>query len=199
MFEFTLAEYLLLFIPVILVFLGLVIIVLILATRRQSGQNYPDKAELERREWTARQIRSLEADHAADMQEIYKLRDEVFFLGRLISMMADIIEEAGLLLPEDVVEHLRRQHNRAPIIIDPETTVMVQHALDRFFDYGEINQLAFKLGIDLENIPGSTREDKTRGLVKFVDRRGNMEALIKLIVEMRPNVPLPWLGGRGPP
>jgi len=188
--EFTVIEYLLLYVPVVLVFVILLVVLAVLATRR------PDTAEQER---LTKRVRSLEADHVADMAQITGLREEVFFLGRLISMMADRIEEAGLLLPDEVVDYLRRRHGRAPIVADPELVVLVQHALQQFFDQSELIQLAFELGIDFDNLPGSRKEDKTRELVLFVDRRGQLEMLVDVVRRMRPNVPLPWLGGRGPP
>lgn len=196
MIEFTVIEYLLLSIPVALLVLILVIALAVLAIRRPIQV---DPAEQERQERLHKRLRLLEADHVADMAQISGLREEVFYLGRLISMMADRIQEAGLLLPDDVVDYLRRRHNNSPIVADPELVVLVQHALDRFFDQGELRQLAFEMGVDFDNLPGVTKEDKARELVLFVDRRGQLEMLVQHIVMMRPNVPLPWLGGRGPP
>lgn len=145
------------------------------------------------------QIRSLEADHRADMAQINSLREEVFYLGRLIQMLADLVEESGMILPDTVRDYLIRRRGYGPIIADPESVVLVQHALSQFFDLGELQQLAFEVGVEFDNLVGSRKEDKARELARFMDRRGQLEILVQQIITMRPNIPLPWVGGRGPP
>lgn len=191
MVDHVVIEYLLYSLPAALAFTLLVVVLTILATRR------PDTAEQNR---LTNRVRLLEADHAADMAQISGLREEVFYLVRLISMMADLVEQSGLILPDDVSAYLSRRHARSPIVADPEMVVMVQHALTGFFDSGELHQLAFELGIDFENLPGNRKEDKAREMVLFVDRRGQLEMLVRHIQSMRPNLSIPGIGGgRGPP
>lgn len=168
----------------------LIAVLLYLVTRRT------DTAEYQR---LADRVRLLEADHRADLVQIASFREEIFYLGRLISLLADQLESSGLALPPDVADYLRQRHNRRPVSANPELVVLIQHALNQFFDKNELGQLSFELGIDFENLPGSTKESKTRELVMFVDRRGQLEMLVDHIRQMRPNVPLPWLGGRDPP
>jgi hypothetical protein len=176
--------------PTALSIIVLIGVLLYLATRRT------DTAEYQR---LANRIRLLEADHRADLVQIASFREEIFYLGRLISLLADQLEGSGLALPQDVREYLRQRLNRRPVSANPELVVLIQHALSQFFDRDELNQLSFELGVEFDNLPGSTREAKARELVQFVDRRGQLEILVEHIREMRPNVPLPWRGGRDPP
>lgn len=176
--------------PTAIVLIVLISVLITLATRRTDTAEYRRLSE---------RVRLLEADHRADLAQITHFREEIFYMGRLISMLATLIEASGLELPDEVAHYIQRRHIHRASPIDPDLTVMVQHALHQFFNTDDLSQLAFELGIDYENLPGSTKERKARELVLFVDRRGQLEMLVQAVREMRPNVPLPWLGGRDPP
>lgn len=168
----------------------LIVVLANLATRRTDTAEYRRLSE---------RVRLLEADHHADLAQITSFREEVFYLGRLISMLAALIESAGMELPNEVEQYMRRRRVYRPLPADPDLAIMVQHALQQFFSLDELQQLAFEMGVECDNLPGATKERKARELVLFLDRRGQMELLVQTIREMRPNIPLPWLGGRDPP
>lgn len=188
--EYTVEEFVWIVAPVAAVVAVVVAVLAYLVARR------PDTAA---QKHLSDQIRLLEADHRADMAQIAGLREELFYLGRLVQMLADLVEESGLILPDGVRDYLIKRRGYGPIVADSETVVLVQHALNQFFDLGELRQLAFEVGVEFDNLQGNRKEDKARELVLFVDRRGQLEMLVQQIGLMRPNVPLPWLGGRGPP
>lgn len=161
-----------------------------LATRRTDTDEYKRLAE---------RVKNLEIDHRADLVQITSFREEVFYLGRLISMLASVVEAAGLSLPDEVETYLKRRHAQRPVPGDPDLAIMAQHAITQFFSLEELGQLAFEMGIDFDELPGSTKERKAREIVLFADRRGQLELLVHHIRSLRPNIPLPWLGGRDPP
>lgn len=166
------------------------ILLIYLATNRIDTDEYRRLVE---------RVRHLEAHHVADLAQINSAREEIFYLSRLVSVLADLIQQAGLPLPADVRKYLQKRQGWQPAPLDPDLAVLVQHTLNQFFNLEELSQLAFEIGVDLEILPGSTRESKARELVLFVDRRGQLEMLVDKIAQMRPNVPLPWRGGRDPP
>ena len=56
------------------------------------------------------------------------------------------------------------------------------------FNISEIKDLCFDLGVEYENLSGATRADKTRELVKYCQRHGRLNELVKRCKEIRPNV-----------
>lgn len=168
----------------------LIAVLVFLATRRTDTAEYRRLAD---------RVRHLEANHSADLVQITSFREEIFYLGRLISMLATVIEDAGLIIPGEVDRYLQRRRVGKPIPGDPDLAILIQHALDQFFSLEELELLSFELGIDFDNLPGTTKERKAQEIVLFVDRRSQLEMLVQAVHEMRPNVPLPWLGGRDPP
>jgi hypothetical protein len=143
-------------------------------------------------------VRHLEANHIKDLDALRDAREEIFYLGRLISMLAELMQAAGLILPDEVDEYMARRRKRPPVT-ETKLGVLVQRSLHQHFDLAELEQLAFVLGIVFEDLPGATKEQRSRELVQFADRRGQMEVLTGKIRELRPAIPLPWLGGRDPP
>lgn len=186
----SLTEVVLWLMPTAVFVLILIVILANLATRRTDTAEYRRLAE---------RVRLLEADHHADLAQITSFREEIFYLGRLISMLAALIEGAGMELPDEVEQYMKRRRISRPLPSDPDLAILIQHALQQFFSLEELQQLAFEMGVSFDDLPGSSRERKSRELVMFVDRRGQLEMLVDTVHQLRPNVPLPWLGGRGPP
>jgi hypothetical protein len=58
------------------------------------------------------------------------------------------------------------------------------------FSGDELEDLAFRLGVDLEDIPGSTRSAKAREFAQYLNRRGLMDKLKQVGPEVRKE--LPW-------
>lgn len=185
---YTLAEILLLASPAILSMIILIAILTIMVTRRADSD--------EMRRLTER-IRHMEDKRAGDSEKLAAADRQLFYMGRMISMLADLVVESGLILPAEVQEYLS-QFNGQPIALDnSEQHAQLLHILDKFFSEGEIHELAFKLGVDFENLPGDRKIDKAQSLIYYLSRRGRLGKLITAVREERPN--LPWMGGRGPP
>lgn len=75
-----------------------------------------------------------------------------------------------------------------------EQHAQLLHILDKFFSEGEIHELAFKLGVDFENLPGDRKIDKAQSLIYYLSRRGRLGKLVTADLGRTAN--LPWMGGR---
>lgn len=66
------------------------------------------------------------------------------------------------------------------------------------FSAGELEDFAFALGIEFEDIPGSTRSAKARELAQYLNRRGLMDKLKQKGPEIRPELPWAEIFGEAP-
>lgn len=101
---YTLAEILLLASPAILSMIILIAILTIMVTRRADSD--------EMRRLTER-IRHMEDKRAGDSEKLAAADRQLFYMGRMISMLADLVVESGLILPAEVQEYLS-QFNGQP-------------------------------------------------------------------------------------
>lgn len=187
--SFTLIEITMLVSPALLSMSVLIGVLVVMVTRRTDGQ--------EMRRLTER-VRNLEAEHAVDAGKLAAADRQLFHLGRMLSMLADLVVESGLTLPAEIRDYLSEFYgiqNQPPD--QSEEAAHLLHVLDRFFDLAEIGELAFHLDVDFDNLAGERKIDKARALICYLERRGRLDELIDAIREERPN--LPWMGGRGPP
>lgn len=71
----------------------------------------------------------------------------------------------------------------APQVID--RTRLRQVLTDRFND-DELRDLTFELGIDYEDLPGTTRSGKARELITYTERRSRLAELVSAVRRLRP-------------
>ncbi|MCB8988954.1 MAG: hypothetical protein H6661_14530 [Ardenticatenaceae bacterium] len=186
---YTIIEVAIFLSPALLSMVVLIGVLAIMATRRTDGQ--------EMRRLTER-VRNLEAEHAIDAGKLAAADRQIFHLGRMLSMLADLVVESGLALPIEIRDYLGEFCSLAGQSAEQtEETDHLLHVLDRFFDLAEIGELAFRLNVDFDNLAGERKADKARALICYLERRGRLDELIDAIREARPS--LPWMGGRGPP
>lgn len=57
--------------------------------------------------------------------------------------------------------------------------------LNSQFNEGELQELMFLLAVDYEEVPGTTKRDKAREIINFLDRRGRKDELISKVYELR--------------
>ena len=70
-------------------------------------------------------------------------------------------------------------------------TIRLRQILNDYFNESELQNLAFDLGVDYENLPGKAKSDKARELIAFLDRRGRLAELVQRCHQLRPNAPWP--------
>jgi hypothetical protein len=143
-------------------------------------------------------VRHLEADHKADMAQIANMQERLMGMISITSKQAELLEgtikllrENDIPLPEtdeDIIRLLRRS-NRRDLWPDRDAEVMCYHTLTKFFDLGEMESLAFELGVGWESLEGTTKEAKARALVSFLANRFRLTELQNEIVKARPHLP----------
>lgn len=75
-----------------------------------------------------------------------------------------------------------------------ETAVILsqlRRSLTQHFSKSELRHLAFDLGVEYEELPGSTRSDKALALIGYLQRYGRFSDLIKQCRQLRPNIDWP--------
>jgi hypothetical protein len=60
--------------------------------------------------------------------------------------------------------------------------------IERYFNLDELNNLAFDLGINYENLSGQTLQAKSRELVNYCQRHNLLRALVERCIELRSQV-----------
>lgn len=75
-----------------------------------------------------------------------------------------------------------------------ELLTQLRQLLSTRFSDGELRTLCFDLGIDYADLPGSGKTDKARELIGYMQRRGQLDALIQAGQQSRPDVPWPGSG-----
>lgn len=66
----------------------------------------------------------------------------------------------------------------------------LRQALTERLDREELANLAFDLGIDLDSLPDSGTSGRVRELLEYVYRRGELERLVMLLKQRRPDIQL---------
>ncbi|MCP4358811.1 MAG: hypothetical protein GY796_12400 [Chloroflexi bacterium] len=112
-----------------------------------------------------------------DAQGIAPKNDRMF-LGILARRAAQAIAEAA-------------QHEFSEPQPETEKTSAIQlyELLNGRFNLGELRTLCFYLGLDFENLPGSTKSDKAREMVQCLQRRERLASLLQVGPQVRDDVP----------
>lgn len=64
----------------------------------------------------------------------------------------------------------------------------IRHVLATRFDTSEVKEICFGLGIDIENLAGDTKLDKTRELVKQLELHHRLDELVQVAKKNRPEI-----------
>lgn len=72
------------------------------------------------------------------------------------------------------------------------TLAELRDQMAQCFSLSELRNLCFDLGVNYDAIPGETIQDKSRELIGYCNRRGNLQNLSNRCKELRPN--FAWLG-----
>ena len=64
----------------------------------------------------------------------------------------------------------------------------LRSGLIRYFSLSELHDLCFELGIDFDDLGGASKADKARELISYLDRRGRLPELVRILRQQRPHV-----------
>ena len=78
----------------------------------------------------------------------------------------------------------------SPATMSDQTTFRsrIRELLNERYNEGELRSLVFDLGVDYENLPGNTKDDKARELIRYCEARNMISELINGIKRERPEV-----------
>jgi len=62
--------------------------------------------------------------------------------------------------------------------------------LDEYFDLEDLKTLCFKLGVDYDDLGGEGQIGKARELIRYLQKRGRLDALVMAIAQERPHLDL---------
>ncbi len=66
-------------------------------------------------------------------------------------------------------------------------TTSLRHVLVGRFSRDEIDELAFQMGIEADELSGTTKATRTRSLVEYLKDRGRLKELVQLVRAQRPD------------
>lgn len=66
--------------------------------------------------------------------------------------------------------------------------VQLRKAMEAAFDVADLEELAFGLSVDLENIKGQTKRDLIVNLITYFQKTGELRMLIRAAHEARPKL-----------
>ncbi len=104
----------------------------------------------------------------------------------------------GVTKREQWVNEILTAKAKAGSFFEPERTadgaildaddVAIRQRLSNNFNLEELKTLCFDLGVDFDNLPGVTKDEKARELVVTLGRSGGLQHLLKRGQELRPHV-----------
>ena len=85
-----------------------------------------------------------------------------------------------------------------PVLSRAQSLLELQRLVVASFDLDEVQMVAFALGIDWDELKGTTKSLKTIALIRHTDHRGQIESLLELLREERPSLQWPAIRPAGP-
>lgn len=179
----------------ILIAFAVIIIGVLVATRQRPLPPSPDLHDLvEAIDSLSKRVRELEAEGAADRGFIRQLEDRVYKLTQVISSLGEGVKilRGQLIhlgevpewdLPDEAKEWLNEGKQRPA---DP--AVLLYQKIGESFSDDELRDLAFRLKVDYENLPGQTKRAKAQALVEKMGRLRRFAELLAVVRQLRPEV-----------
>jgi hypothetical protein len=87
-----------------------------------------------------------------------------------------------------LLEHQSDMSLLATVKLAQNRLPILRKKIMKAFDLRELDELCFELGINFEIISGTTINEKSLHLVRYLDRRGCINALIIKCREFRPGI-----------
>lgn len=147
--------------------------IIVLERRRFFGPNAYLKELSDRVSYLERQR---ERDHETMMRMALELEKWKAYSRLVAARLQAFTDDVPPPPPEETM--------RPSVVPDRQALTQVIAAL---FNRDEIDDLAFRLGINPEELGGDTRGKRVRALVEYAERRGITEELVALARRLRPD------------
>lgn len=133
--------------------------------------------------YLSEQVRELQQNRTTDHAMIIRLSRRVELWKEYAKLQALLLEQAGV---KNVPQPPRDDDDtELPMIL---SKVRVKRQLADHFTIAEIDDLAFRLGIDREELSGTTKVQRATALVEAAEDRDILGRLIEIARSERPNV-----------
>lgn len=139
-------------------------------------------------------------DYESTTRIVYCVQSETFLIDPAISIevipleqiRVKVIVECYHLLAEQYFDYILEEINEtwpteAASVMHDNALAILRRGIAESFNIEELKDIAQDLGIDHEDISGSTRSAKVRELVEYARRYGLLEALLKRCEVLRPH------------
>lgn len=136
-------------------------------------------SQQKRYEQQAKRIDELERQRMTDHALILELYKRIGALENYVSVLVGQLNAAGIA-PASVPDTLRKP---VAALVDKRA---LRDQLASQFDNDEIETLMFEIGINDEELSGSTRLSRARELVEYAERHGMLEVLAEAVMRSRP-------------
>lgn len=134
-----------------------------------------------------RRVRTLERQRAIDHALIIQLREQQASDARYIVALLDGIEQ--LIQQLDLAQLLPVWHPpERPEAPGKVTVVDLYAGIRDWFSVGEVDDLAFRIGLDPEELNGDSKSERCRSLVTMAEQEAKVEELISILQKERPFV-----------
>lgn len=138
-------------------------------------------------------VREMEAETASDRGFIRKLDERVYELQQVIGWMSKGIqilygqlvklnEVPEWKMPEDASTWLQSKER----VVDP--AVRLYQRIGEAFSEDELRGLVFQLGLEYEDLSGTTKRSKAQALVEKMARLRRFSELLQAVTNLRPSV-----------
>jgi len=144
----------------------------------------------------SRRVRSLEQDRERDHLALLRMQTRLELhnsysraLADYSRMLAEKLRELGQLdippapMPPPELTEPTPAGLSSTAIVNEKTLV---NSISELFDIDEIDDLAFRVGIDGDELEGRVKSTRARSLVQHVKRRGMLPELIQIARLLRP-------------
>jgi hypothetical protein len=141
-----------------------------------------------------RRVRTLERQRAIDHALIIQLREQQASDARYIVLLLDGIEQLIQQLDLAKILPVWRPPER-PESLGRVSIVDLHAGIRDWFSVGEIDDLAFRLGFDPEELDGESKTARCRSLVTMAEDHDKLGELIAILQKERSFVD--WSSGKG--
>lgn len=91
----------------------------------------------------------------------------------------------------DLETRLSELENKSSLLPLGYSRLAISELLISHFDTSELDGIGFNLGFDSDHLPGRTREERTRALIAFCERRQIVGKLLEECERQRPKIVWP--------
>lgn len=134
------------------------------------------------------QLRQMQRDRERDHAQILRLQQLAGELTAGIKILVRQLERLNEKPEFSVnVAELQRMVEGLPAPEAALDLASLARKLARRFDIEELSDLAFQLNIETGDLGTNTRTGRATAIVRYVDRRGEIDKLIEMCRRLRPN------------